>query len=77
MLTNYSSISIYGYHLWKLIPCQCRNLWLDEVKGIECYSGVTLDSLKPYFVDISLDIGSFKADIESFGLGRLMSGVNK
>ena len=46
-------------------------------KDIECYSIVTMDSPKPYFVDVSSDIGSFKAEIEIFELGRLMSGVNK
>ena len=77
ILTNDSSVSIYGSPLWEFIPCQWRSWLLDEVKEIECYMVVTLDSHKPYFIGISLDIGSFKSDIESFDLGRLISGVNK
>ena len=77
ILTNDSSVSIYGSPLWEFIPCQWRSWLLDEVKEIECYMVVTLDSHKPYFIGISLDIGSFKSDIESFDLRRLISGVNK
>ena len=53
----------------------CRKsgrLGLEQV-----YSGVTLDSRNMYFVDISLDIGGFKADIETFQLVRIIYGINK
>ena len=60
MLTKDSSISIYGSDIWNLIPSQWRHWWLDEGKEIECCSGVTLDSPKPYFVEFSLYIGSFE-----------------
>ena len=77
MLKNDSSVSIYDSHLCKFIPCQWRIFLLDEVKEIEYNSGVTLDLPKPYFVVISLYIGSFKADIETFELGRLIYVVDK
>ena len=77
MITTDYYVFIYGFHLWKFIPYRWINWWFDKVKEIEGYSRVTLDSPKPYFVDISLDIVSFKADIEAFELVRLMYGVNK
>ena len=77
MLTTDYYVSIYGFHLWKFIPYQWINWWFDKVKEIEGCSRVTLDSPKPYFVEIYLDIGSFKADIESVELGKLIYGVNK
>ena len=77
MITTDYYVSIYGFHLWKFIPYQWINWWFDKVKEIEGCSRVTLDSPKPYFVEISLDTGSFKADIGAFELVRLMYGVNK
>ena len=44
MITDDSSISIYGSNLWKFSLSQWRRWCLDKVKYIECYIRVTIDS---------------------------------
>lgn len=66
----------YGDFLWMFIPSQWRHWWVDAVRdsyGLD----ITVNHPPPIFIDHTLDLNEFNADISSFLLARLRDTCNK
>ena len=81
VLNNNNVHSIYGDWVWRLVPQQWRNWWIQSIISDThhsiSYDNVTLEEPSPVIVDRTIDRATMIDDIESHSLGRIMDTMNK